>query len=105
MAFQRYKLKYCGKYSFMDQSGTGYRYLNNSVLVTLDEENNTRLISIASHGIGSELSYEDKCGLVAYLGIDLDRDVEEYKVEHPFDPTYGDTHYFKQSIDPTKPNF
>ena len=103
MAFQRYRLKYIGKVQYADQIGTKYRYNNNSIIVSSDDKDNTHLVSIAAHGYGKELSYEDKCAIVAYLGFDLDREIEEYKINHPADPSFGDTHYFRQALDPSKP--
>lgn len=103
MAFQRYRLKYVGKANYTGQIQTEYTYNNNSIVVTVDEENNVRIVSIAAHGNRGDLPYEDKCAIVAYLGMDLDREIEEYKVAHPTSPLFGDTHYFYQAIDPNKP--
>lgn len=104
MAFQRYRLKYVGRSMFgSGLTGTDYEYNNNTIVASTDEENNIRVISIAAHGNRGDLPYEDKCSIVAYLGMDLDREIEEYKVAHPTDPSFGDTHYFYQAIDPNKP--
>ena len=100
MPFQSYKLKYEEKIQTPESTFTLYRYGKTSICVSV--EGNKRTISMAAHVAGAELPYDVKCGILSHLGMDLDREVEEYKISHPYEPGFGDTHYFNQSIDPAQ---
>ena len=90
-------MKYDGSSRINGVNVSEYTYGCTSIVSTID--NGTHTVSLASHGIGKELPYDIKCEIVRYLGINLDLPVEEAKVQHPFNPSFGDTHYFTQRME------
>ena len=100
MTFQPYKLKYDGSRRINGVNLSEYTYDCTSIVSTID--NGILTVSLAAHGIGKELPYDVKCEIVRHLGINFDLPVEESKFEHVFSPSFGDTHYFTQRMEPVR---
>ena len=78
-----------------------YHYKNFSILETMETDGAMvcHIVSIAAHGINSQPLHENEVGgLLFHLGFNPIVPCEYWETPHPWDPTFGDTHYYRQSI-------
>ena len=99
MSFQPYKLKYRDSRRIAGITGAHYNYENTSIVVSVEKD--TRCVSMAAHGIGMELPDSVKSEILKHFGFNMTQPIKESIISHPFDPTFGDTHYYIQDVSET----